>query len=55
MEPLIPIPRSFCNLIELTFDLVLGLVFHNAKLSIYLVLNETLQQNMGFLPSIWYV
>jgi hypothetical protein len=54
MEPLIPIPHSFCNLIEITFGLVLGLVLHNAKLPIFLVLKKTLQQNMGFLPSICY-
>jgi hypothetical protein len=55
MEPLIPIPHNFCNLIELTFGLVLGLVLRNVKHPIFLVLNETLQQNMGFLSSIWYV
>jgi hypothetical protein len=54
MEPLIPILRSIYNLIKVTFGLVLGFVFHNAKPPIFLVLKETLQQNMGFLPSICY-
>jgi hypothetical protein len=40
MEPLNWVPRNFCNLIELTFGLVLGLVFHNVKPPIFLVLKE---------------
>jgi hypothetical protein len=54
MEPLILIPHRFCNLIKLTFGLVLGLVFHNSKLLIFLVFKEPLQQNMGFFSLICY-